>query len=85
MELGGATAAVTAFTAYVQSGPDEDAVDRHLEALAQIMRAEAGSERFSQARAAAIILRDATRRYRGPHAPELADIDGFIQRLGRFE
>ncbi|MFI1580980.1 protein kinase [Embleya sp. NPDC020630] len=88
MELGETTAAVAAFTAYAQDGPDEsdeDAVDRHLEALAQIMRLEAGSERFSQARAAAITLRDATRRYRGPQAPELADIDGFIQRLRRFE
>ncbi|WP_274916626.1 serine/threonine-protein kinase [Streptomyces sp. WZ-12] len=88
MELGETSAAVAAFTAYVQVGPDEsdeDAVDRHLEALAQIMRLEAGSERFPQARAAAIALRDATRRYRGLDAPELADIDGFIQRLKRFE
>lgn len=88
MELGEAAAAVTAFTAYVREDPDEDdedAVDRHLEALAQIMRLEAGSERFSQARAAAITLRDATRRYRGLRAPGLADINGFIQRLRRFE
>ncbi|MEU6224230.1 serine/threonine-protein kinase [Streptomyces sp. NPDC047042] len=88
MELGEATAAVTAFTSYTQEAPDEDdedAVDRHLEALAQIMRLEAGSERFSQAQAAAITLRDATRRYRGLRAPELADINGFIQRLRRFE
>ncbi|MFD0162565.1 serine/threonine-protein kinase [Streptomyces decoyicus] len=88
MEVGETTAAVAAFTAYAQAGPDEgdeDAVDLHLEALAQIMRLEAGSERFSQARAAVINLRDATRRYRGPQAPELADIDGFIERLGRFE
>ncbi|MEU9285697.1 hypothetical protein AB0D57_13470 [Streptomyces sp. NPDC048275] len=88
MELGETTAAVAAFGDYVQHAPDEDdedAVDRHLEALAQIMRLEAGAERFAQARASAITLRSATRRYRGLHAPELADIDGFIERLRRFE
>jgi serine/threonine protein kinase len=88
MELGETTAAVAAFGDYVQHAPDEDdedAVDRHLEALAQIMRLEAGADRFAQARAAAITLRSATQRYRGPHAPELADIDGFIERLRRFE
>ncbi|MEV8394554.1 MULTISPECIES: serine/threonine-protein kinase [unclassified Streptomyces] len=88
MELGETTAAVAAFGAYVAHVPDkgdEDAIGTHLEALAHIMRLEAGSERFSQARAAAITLRDATRRYRGPDAPELADIDGFILRLERFQ
>lgn len=88
MELGETTAAVGAFSAYVQQPPDqrdEEAVDRHLEALAQIMRLEAGSERFAKARAAAVTLRAATRRYRGSSAGELADIDGFIERLRRFE
>ncbi|MEV4870671.1 serine/threonine-protein kinase [Streptomyces syringium] len=88
MELGETTAAVAAFGAYVQQVPDkldESAIGLHLEALAHIMRLEAGSERFPQARAAAITLRDAIRRYRGPDAPELAEIDGFIRRLERFE
>ncbi|MFJ2743440.1 protein kinase [Streptomyces sp. NPDC087440] len=88
MELGETTAAITAFTTYTQESPDEedqDAVDRYLEALAQVMRLEAGSERFSKAQAAAAALRDETSRYRGSNSPELADIDGFIQRLRRFE
>lgn len=88
MELGETAAAVAAFGAYAAHVPDkrdENAINLHLEALAHIMRLAAGSERFSQARAAAITLRDATRRYRGPDAPELADIDGFILRLERFE
>ncbi|MFF1912306.1 protein kinase [Streptomyces sp. NPDC058239] len=88
MELGETTAAVAAFGAYVQQAPDkhdEMAVDRYLEALAHIMRLEAGSERFSRARTAAIRLRDATSQYRGPDAPGLTEIDGFIERLERFE
>lgn len=63
---------------------DEGAVDRHLDALAQMMRLEAGAERFQQAQAAAIVLRDAMRRYRGPEAPDLDEIDGFLARLRRL-
>ncbi|MYW17605.1 protein kinase [Streptomyces sp. SID2955] len=87
MELGESTEALAAFGAYVRQEPDEHdqgAVDRHLDALARIMRLEAGAERFSQARAAAVVLRDAMGRYRGPQAPELAEIDGFLARLRRL-
>ncbi|MER7932101.1 MULTISPECIES: protein kinase domain-containing protein [unclassified Streptomyces] len=87
MELGESTAALAAFGAYVRQKPDErdqGAVDRHLDALARIMRLEAGAERFSQAHAAAVVLRDAMKRYRGPQAPELAEIDGFLARLRRL-
>lgn len=88
MELGEASAAVAAFGAYAQQAPDEHdkmAVDRYLEALAHIMRLEAGAERFPQARTAAIGLREATSRYRGPDALGLIEIDGFVERLKRFE
>ncbi|MGX1853039.1 protein kinase domain-containing protein [Streptomyces sp. NPDC055299] len=88
MELGETTAAVVAYRAYVQHAPAEEdkaAVARHLDALAQIMRLEAVSERLTQAQAAALSLREATHRYLGPQAPELVDLDGFIQRLRRFE
>ncbi|MFF4050402.1 protein kinase [Streptomyces chartreusis] len=87
MELGESTAALAAFGAYVRQEPDEHdkgAIDRHLDACARIMRLEAGAERFSRARAAAVVLRDATERYRGPQAPELAEIDGFLARLRRL-
>ncbi|WMX46321.1 serine/threonine-protein kinase [Streptomyces roseicoloratus] len=87
MELGESTAALAAFGAYVRQEPDEQdqgAVDRHLDALARMMRLEAGADRFPQAHAAAVVLRDATRRYRGPQAPELAEIDGFLSRLRRL-
>ncbi|MFJ6047587.1 protein kinase [Streptomyces sp. NPDC092307] len=87
MELGESTAALAAFGTYVRQEPEEhnqSAVDRHLDALAQIMRLEAGADRFPQAHAAAVVLRDATRRYRGPQAPELAEIEGFLARLRRL-
>ncbi|MFB6604306.1 protein kinase [Streptomyces noursei] len=88
MEMGESTVAIAAFEAYAQHAPavdDPAAVDRHLEALAQVMRLEAAAERFASARAAAIVLRSATRRFRGDAAPELDKIDGFIRRLAHFE
>ncbi|WP_405135125.1 protein kinase domain-containing protein [Nocardia sp. NBC_01388] len=87
MEIGESTAALAAFDDHVRWEPDaydQGAVDRHLDALAQIMRLEAGAERFHQAQAAAVVLRNAMRRYRGPEAPELAEIDGFLARLRRL-
>ncbi|MFQ6331419.1 tetratricopeptide repeat protein [Nocardia sp. CWNU-33] len=87
MEIGESTAALAAFGSFVRWEPDvhdEGAVDRHLDALAQMMRLEAGAERFQQAQAAAIVLRDALRRYRGPEAPDLDEIDGFLARLRRL-
>ncbi|MFB1048053.1 protein kinase domain-containing protein [Streptomyces chrestomyceticus] len=87
MELGESTAALAAFGAYVRQEPDkhdQEAIDRHLDALARIMRLEAGAERFPHAYAAAVVLRDAMRRYRGSQAPELAEIDGFLARLRRL-
>jgi len=87
MELGESTAALVAFGAYVGQEPDahdRGAVDRHLDALARIMRLEAGAERFPQAHAAAVVLSDAVRRYRGDQAPELTEIDGFLSRLRRL-
>ncbi|MFH8397672.1 protein kinase [Streptomyces anulatus] len=87
MELGETTAAVDAFRAYVAGSPGPDdvaAVDRHLDALASLARLYASTERMAEALSAAAELREATRRLRGPQAPELADIDGYLARLRRF-
>jgi serine/threonine protein kinase len=87
MALGEATAAVEAFRAYTAKSPDPadaEAVDRHLDALTGLTRLYAARERFPDAVAAAEDLREATRRLRGPEAPELADIQGFLSRLRRF-
>ncbi|MEC4017520.1 hypothetical protein [Streptomyces sp. H27-D2] len=88
MELRESTAALIAFNAYATSEPDPDdpaSVTLHLDALAQIMRLHAGAEHSPAARSAAITLRSATVRHLGSNAPELAEVDGFISRLGRFQ
>jgi tetratricopeptide (TPR) repeat protein len=85
--LGESTAAIEAFHAYTVKEPDPadaEAVDRYLDALVNRTRLQAARERFSEAVAAAEELREAARRLRGPDAPELSDIDGFLARLGRF-
>ncbi|MGW9371000.1 protein kinase domain-containing protein [Streptomyces xanthophaeus] len=87
MELGETTAAVDAFRDYVAGSREPDdaaAVDRHLDALASLARLYASTERMTDALAAAAELRQATQRLRGPQAPELADIDGYLARLRRF-
>ncbi|RSS85328.1 serine/threonine-protein kinase [Streptomyces sp. WAC05950] len=87
MELGETTAAVDAFRDYVAGSRepgDAAAVDRHLDALASLARLYASTERMADALAAAAELRQATQRLRGPQAPELADIDGYLARLRRF-
>ncbi|MEU8777187.1 serine/threonine-protein kinase [Streptomyces sp. NPDC048606] len=87
MALGESSAAINAFLAYTAQAPeptDAEAVDRHLDALANLVRLHAARERFPEARSAAAALREATQRLRGPDAPDLADIDGFMQRLKRF-
>ncbi len=88
MELGEATAAISAFGSYLAQEPnrdDQEAVDRYLDALFCVMRLHAAAERFTVAAAAAAELREATRRLRGDHAPELAEIDGFLGRLRRYQ
>ncbi|MEU6353076.1 serine/threonine-protein kinase [Streptomyces sp. NPDC047072] len=87
MALGESTAAIQAFRAYTATQPDMadgEAIERYLDALASLTRLHAAKERFSETVAAAEELREATRRLRGPDAPELTDIDGFLARLGRF-
>ncbi|MET8184053.1 serine/threonine-protein kinase [Streptomyces sp. NPDC005336] len=87
MSLGESTAAIEAFRSYAAREPDPtdaEAVDRYLDALMSLTRMHAARERFSDAVAAAGDLREATRRLRGPNAPELADIEGFLARLSRF-
>ncbi|MER6500133.1 serine/threonine-protein kinase [Streptomyces sp. NPDC001455] len=87
MALGESSAAIEAFRSYAAREPDPkdaEAVDRYLDALMSLTRMHAARERFSDAVAAAGDLREATQRLRGPNAPELADIEGFLARLSRF-
>jgi hypothetical protein len=49
------------------------------------MRLHAIANRFTETVAAAEELREATRRLLGDHAPELAEIDGFLGRLRRYQ
>ncbi|MFF8017056.1 protein kinase [Streptomyces sp. NPDC007929] len=87
MVLGEATASIEAFRTYTAHAPEPDdteAVDRHLDALANLARLHAARERFPEARRAVAELREATERLRGPNAPDLADIDAFEKRLNRF-
>lgn len=87
MALGEATAAIEAFSSYAADEPDPadgEAIDRYLDALASLTRLHAAREHFSEAIAGAEELRREALRLRGPDAPELADIDGFLNRLGRF-
>ncbi|MDV6288133.1 hypothetical protein R2F25_09880 [Streptomyces sp. UP1A-1] len=87
MALGESTASIEAFrtyTAHAREPDDTEAVDRHLDALANLARLYAARERFPEARRAVAELREATERLRGPNAPDLADIDAFEKRLNRF-
>ncbi|MCX5364061.1 protein kinase [Streptomyces sp. NBC_00124] len=87
MALGEATAAIEAFRAYLAHEPDttdEAAVARYLDSLFALARLHAAKERFAEAMAVGEQLRGATRRLRGPAAPDLVDIDGFLARLSRF-
>ena len=88
MELGEATAAISAFGSYLAQEPNRDdqkAVDRYLDALFCVMRLHAAAERFTEAIATAAELREATRKLLGDHAPELIEIDGFLGRLRRYQ
>ncbi|MFF6905967.1 protein kinase [Streptomyces sp. NPDC012389] len=87
MAIGEPVAAIDAFRVYTRRAPepaDSQAVDRYLDALANVTRLHAARERFTDARSAAHSLRKETRRLRGPDAPGLADINGFVERLNRF-
>ncbi|MGA5088328.1 protein kinase domain-containing protein [Streptomyces pseudogriseolus] len=87
MALGESTASIEAFRAYTAHAPapdDTEAVDRYLDALANLARIHAARERFPEARRAVADLREATQRLRGPEAPDLVDIDAFEKRLNRF-
>ncbi|MDI3417946.1 serine/threonine-protein kinase [Streptomyces luteolus] len=87
MSLGETTAAIDEFRAYVAKKPDTtnvEAVARYLDSLSALTRLFAAGERFPEAVKAAEELRQATMSLRGPSAPELADIDGFLARLRRF-
>jgi hypothetical protein len=88
MELGEVTAAISAFGSYLAQEPnrgDQEAVARYLDALTRVMRLHAIANSFTETVAAAEELREATRRLLGDHAPELAEIDGFLGRLRRYQ
>jgi tetratricopeptide (TPR) repeat protein len=88
MELGEVTAAISAFGSYLAQEPnrgDQEAAARYLDALTRVMRLHAIANRFTETVAAAEELREATRRLLGDHAPELAEIDGFLGRLQRYQ
>lgn len=88
MELGETTAAISAFGSYLAQEPnrdDHEAVGRYLDALVCVARLHATTDHFPMAVAAAEELRDATKRLRGDHAPELTEIDSFLDRLRRYQ
>jgi serine/threonine protein kinase len=84
MELGEATAAIQAFDRVAEITPvpdDEDAVSRHLDALARLTSLYAAAESLPQALDVGDRLRSETSRLRGSDWPGLAQIDAFLLRL----
>ncbi|MEV4559464.1 serine/threonine-protein kinase [Kitasatospora sp. NPDC049285] len=84
MELGEATAAIRAFDQISEIMPDEDdedAVNRHLDALARLMSLYAATESFPKALDLGERLRSETSRLRGSGWPGLAQIDAYLSRL----
>ncbi|MCX4776743.1 protein kinase domain-containing protein [Streptomyces sp. NBC_01264] len=84
MELGEATSAIRAFDRVSEIMPeegDEDAVNRHLDALARLMSLYAATESLPKALDVGERLRSETSRLRGSDWPGLAQIDAYIRRL----
>ncbi|MYS34386.1 serine/threonine protein kinase [Streptomyces sp. KhCrAH-43] len=84
MELGEATAAIQAFDRIGEITPDdgdEDAVNRHLDALARLMSLYAATESLHQALDIGERLRSETSRLRGSDWPGLRQIDTYLRRL----
>ncbi|MFJ3961414.1 protein kinase [Streptomyces sp. NPDC090036] len=84
MELGEATAAIQAFDRVVEITPasdSEDAVNRHLDALARLMSLHAAAENLPQALEVGGRLRSETSHLRGNDWPGLAQIDAYLRRL----
>ncbi|MED7954598.1 serine/threonine-protein kinase [Streptomyces sp. BE303] len=84
MELGEATAAIRAFDRISEIMPDEDdedAVNRHLDALARLMSLYATTESLPKALDLGERLRSETSRLRGSDWPGLAQIDAYLRRL----
>lgn len=84
MELGEATAAIRAFDRISEITPDpddEDAVSRHLDALARLMSLYAATENLSKALGIGERLRSETSHLRGSDWPGLAQIDAYLLRL----
>ncbi|MFI1828419.1 protein kinase [Streptomyces sp. NPDC020412] len=86
MELGEASAAAQAFGHVTDTTPDpedEDAVNRHLDALARLMSLYAAAENLSQALEVGERLRAETFRLRGSSWPGLEQIDTYLRSLRR--
>ncbi|MER6382526.1 serine/threonine-protein kinase [Streptomyces sp. NPDC001127] len=84
MELGEAGAAIDAFgrvSEIVPDPADEDAVSRHLDALARLMSLYAAAENLPRALDMGDRLRSETSHLRGSDWPGLAQIDAYLRRL----
>ena len=84
MELGETTAAIHAFDRVSETTPkpdDEDAVNRHLDALARLMSLYAAAESLPQALDVGDRLRSETSRLRGSDWSGLVQIDAYLRRL----
>ncbi|MDX3866816.1 serine/threonine-protein kinase [Streptomyces europaeiscabiei] len=84
MELGEATAAIHAFDRVSEITPepdDEDAVNRHLDALSRLMSLYAAAESLPQALDVGDRLRSETSCLRGSDWPGLVQIDAYLRRL----
>ncbi|MBV9026841.1 MAG: protein kinase [Streptomycetaceae bacterium] len=87
MELGESTAAIQAFDHYIQTKPnsdDEDAVNRHLDALSRLMSLYAATENLPAALESGKRLRAETSRLRGGDWPGLTQIDAYLDRIRRY-
>ncbi|RCG28279.1 serine/threonine protein kinase [Sphaerisporangium album] len=86
-ELGTVTGAIAAYEDFITYRPDPDDtedVERHLDALASLMRLHAAANRPTRAVAIAVRLREAIIGYQGPDASGVAELDAYLARLNRL-
>ncbi|GAA2724045.1 protein kinase domain-containing protein [Actinocorallia aurantiaca] len=87
-ELGEVTAAIEAFQYVVGSGfdhADDEAIERHLDALASLMRLHAAARSRDLLLQTAAQMREAIALHRPQEAPVLlADLDAYLNRLTRL-
>ncbi|WP_165968907.1 serine/threonine-protein kinase [Actinomadura sp. KC06] len=84
-DVSGATAAFQDVAEAAFDPSDDEAVERHLDALASLMRLHAVSRRHDLLMDATSRMREAIRRYRPDEAEAmLAELDSFLARLDRL-